>query len=592
MSIPLLPPGGSRLHFLAAVILLGTICAVTGPVFGGGGPENYLLVVNSKSNASLTIANYFVSLRQIPSSNILYVDWAGDKFTTDVETFRRQILGPAIRAIQSRNLTTHIDGIIYSSDFPYDIDFGGDVSAQQPIGDAQKKLPEQARTPRGSINGLTFHYQHVLTKQPTYLDYFRVSANLYYRPIAGNRQAAETRGFRGWYGWGPAGELLESGGPRYMLSTILGLTAGKGNTVDVVVAYLRRSASADGSPPEGTIYYTKTEDPRSKTRDSHFELAVAELKKMGVGAEIVPSHVPNNRADMAGGMFGAANVEWQKQNNTVLPGAIVDNLTSYAGDVKDNLAGQTLLTEFLRSGAAGSSGMAVEPLTIPHKFPNAFLQVHYARGCTLAEAFYQSVAAPYQLVVVGDPLCRPWAKIPEIAVEGLTEGDTVKGTLSLRPTAVLAGGDVDRFELFVDGQRIGRCGKGESFELDTSSYSDGHHELRIVGTDAGPIETQGRLIVLVVFNNHDRTMTFTASARRVRAGETVRLAASAPGAKEIWIDSNGQWLGRIEGQEGKLSIQTDRLGSGPVKLRAIGVGRDVASHVYAAPVMIEITPDR
>ena len=40
------------------------------------------------------------------------------------------------------------------------------------------------------------------------------------------------------------------------------------------------------------------------------------------------------------------------------------------------------------------------------------IQVHYARGCSLAEAFYQSVYAPYQLMIVGDPLCRPWANIP------------------------------------------------------------------------------------------------------------------------------------------------------------------------------------
>ena len=35
-------------------------------------------------------------------------------------------------------------------------------------------------------------------------------------------------------------------------------------------------------------------------------------------------------------------------------------------------------------------------------------------GCTLAEAFYQSVLAPYQLLVVGDPLCAVagWLRLP------------------------------------------------------------------------------------------------------------------------------------------------------------------------------------
>ena len=81
-------------------------------------------------------------------------------------------------------------------------------------------------------------------------------------------------------------------------------------------------------------------------------------------------------------------------------------------------AGQTPLSEFLRYGAAGSSGTVTEPFAIAEKFPSPMIQVHYARGCTLAEAFYQSVHGPYQLLIVGDPLCRPWADIPQVSVAG------------------------------------------------------------------------------------------------------------------------------------------------------------------------------
>ena len=96
-----------------------------------------------------------------------------------------------------------------------------------------------------------------------------------------------------------------------------------------------------------------------------------------------------------------------------------------------------------------------EPFAIQNKFPHAMVQVHYARGCTLAEAFYQAVYAPYQLIVVGDPLCRPWANIPQIAVDGVKAGGTLKDKVSLHATATLPrGGSVDRFELFVDGERV------------------------------------------------------------------------------------------------------------------------------------------
>ena len=50
--------------------------------------------------------------------------------------------------------------------------------------------------------------------------------------------------------------------------------------------------------------------------------------------------------------------------------------------------------------------IATEPFAIQAKFPTAFIQAFYVEGCSLAEAFYQSVTGPYQLLIIGDPLCR------------------------------------------------------------------------------------------------------------------------------------------------------------------------------------------
>src|SRR5439155_20914049 len=85
------------------------------------------------------------------------------------------------------------------------------------------------------------------------------------------------------------------------------------------------------------------------------------------------------------------------------------------GGVFDN-GSQTKLTEFLRYGAAGASGTVAEPLAIWMKFPLPYVHVHYAEGCSLAEAFYQSVFGPYQLLIVGDPLARPFAKFAQVTL--------------------------------------------------------------------------------------------------------------------------------------------------------------------------------
>ena len=118
--------------------------------------------------------------------------------------------------------------------------------------------------------------------------------------------------------------------------------------------------------------------------------------------------------------------------------ARLSTISPAIGGVLSAGAGQTPLTEFLRYGAAGSSGTVCEPYAIQNKFPVPAIQVHYARGCSLAEAFYQSVWGPYQLLIVGDPLCRPWARIPAIHVSGVEAGATVHGRLILKPTAEAA----------------------------------------------------------------------------------------------------------------------------------------------------------
>jgi len=112
-------------------------------------------------------------------------------------------------------------------------------------------------------------------------------------------------------------------------------------------------------------------------------------------------------------MVGKSDFNWPASGSTILPGAICEHLTSLGGVMVEN-GGQTPLSEFIRNGAAGASGTVTEPYAIQAKFPDPFLHVHYVKGCTLAEAFYQSVRGPYQLLIVGDPLCRPWARIPQV----------------------------------------------------------------------------------------------------------------------------------------------------------------------------------
>ena len=551
-------------------------------VNAGGGPENLFLVVNARSPASLTVANHYIHLRRIAPPNVLYLDWDGGPDACDIEAFREKILAPALQAISNRGLGNQIDYLVYSSDFPTRIDFAADLPT-----------PEQSQSYlSGSLTSLTYLYQPVLAKAPAV--YMSRRSNNYMRQSAAADDVAASHGFRSWYGWGPHGELLESGGARYLLSTMLAVTSGRGNTVGEAVDSLSRSATADGTIPKGTIYYVRNSDVRSTTREPGFAAAVAALGKLNVAAEIIEGTAPQNKRDVMGAMLGTRNVNWGTTRSTILPGAICENLTSYGGVLTQG-ADQTPLTEFLRYGAAGSSGTVIEPYAIPDKFPAPAIQVHYARGCTLAESYYQSVWGPYQLLIVGDPLCRPWARIPEVQVAGVEPEAIVRGPLALQPTArtVAHQEQPDRFELFVNGIRMAACSGGGTLQWDTTQFGDGYYELRVVAIEAGPIESQGERVLHVSVNNQGRTIDLAASAPKVAEGQPLTVTALARGMDLIAVYQNSHLLGKITGAEGRLQIDTTKLGQGPTTLHAVGRATPAGGQavlVVSRPLEIEIEP--
>ena len=565
--------------------LLAVLIAVAPAVAtAGGGPENVFVVVNAASADSLAVANAFVAARGIPPINVLMMRWQDSAESTTLARFRNELLLPVVRAIDSRRLTSQIDCIAWSSDFPWRIDYKDELPPE---------LVAKDPFPSASLTGMTMLFGTVLGTGPNWLD---PESNDYFRPLGRDGVPETTQGFRAWYGWGQNGDLLEAGGTRYILSVVLGVTAGRGNTVREVASYLSSAARADGTKPAGTIYFMTNSDVRATTRSGVFPAAVKALERAGVKAEIIPGILPSGRTNVAGLMTGTPEFNWRSSGSTILPGAICENLTSFGG-IFTASADQTPLSEFLRHGAAGSSGTVIEPYSIAAKFPHASVQIHYARGASLAEAFYQSVRAPYQLLVVGDPLCQPWASIPEVEVVNaatsiVLEPDTVlSGTVTLEPRGTVPGGGVvDRYELFVDGVRVTQCGAGDRLTFDTTPLADGHHEFRVVAIEASAIETQGRRVIPVRFKNRDRSLTLEVEPRRVRRGDSVRVVLDGTGIDGALVFATGRVLGRTTGTRSSIEVPAELLGRGTVTVRATGRGGSApADGVNAVPVVVEVT---
>lgn len=555
---------------IGVLVLLAGLTIAPVPCLAGGGPENVVVVVNPDSWASLTVANEFIRQRGIHPSHVIALDLtlARRDDTTDIDAFREKILQPILAALKARGLEACVDTIAYSADIPTAIDFSKDAGGRG--GGAI-----------GSINGLTFLQETALAKG----QYWSLNANTYfrqYKPLPGEDPKNPM------FDTQPSQALSVFAAtdkpPKYLLSTVLGVTSNRGNSVMEAVACLKRAAAADGTNPKGAFYFMSDGSIRTETRKMWFKSAIAKLEAMGrratLGTDRTPKDkdhgiaMPVNKDDILGAMLGQQFPSPARSGSKTLPGAIVENLTSEGG-IMSWSGGQAPISTFIQFGAAGSSGTVTEPSAIWQKFPSPFLFVHYAAGCSLAEAFYQSVNGPFQLLIIGEPLCRPFAKIPAVTVEGLKPGEIVPLPWPKdKEVKIAVKGDKAETEFFLDGQP----------RKDMDNLAPGYHELLAVATAEDAIATQGwQLVPFIVKGAGQFTL---AGGKAVTFGQPVKGQLSIPGSKFIEIWHCGRIVKTVVSDKGEFQIDSTLLGMGPVRLDA--VGEIAGQKVVAEPLRFEI----
>lgn len=537
------------------------------PIFGGGGPENIFLVVNRDSWSSMTIANEYIILRKIPLSNVFYLKKISDFESVRVSQFREEILKPILEAIQKRHLSDQIDYIVFSSDFPHTIDLAEDVQGET--------LAQHFQPAFASLTGLTYLADLTLEKKG-YLDldnnwYFCSvsSSDLLQVSTAGaSLDIQPPRAFSRAFKWDPKGNKTDdSRGRKYYLCTMLGVTMGRGNSVAEVLRYLKRGIQAETSRPNGAIYYLDNEDVRAKTRRWGFSKAIEKIQQLKIKAIQETGTIPQEKSDVLGAHIGISDFNWTASKSVILPGAICEHLTSFGGVLREN-AGQTPLTEFLRNGASGASGTIVEPYAIQHKFPTPFIQYYYVAGSSLAEAFYQSVRGPYQLLIVGDPLCQPFATPPTITIDKIKPMQVVKGTLSFLPQ-IQSTEVIEACAYYLDGLHQKTLKPDESFTLDTSLFAEGYHELRIVGILGNALKTQGSFWLPLIFESKGNLVKISKLPKKTwNWNETLVFKVSCENAKTLTIFIQGEEYLQIKKSFAEVKIPLHSFGQGTISIQA------------------------
>jgi hypothetical protein len=299
---------------------------------------------------------------------------------------------------------------------------------------------------------------------------------------------------------------------------------------------------------------------------------------MGFRSKVVKTAMPSKEKDIIGLTCGIASFQWPATGSKIMPGAICDNLTSYGG--RFSSLSQTKCTEFLVHGAAGACGTVTEPYALQVKFPHPMIHVHYTRGCSMAESFFQSVHGPFQTILMGDALCQPWANKPKLTVSGVNPGDRVEGQIDLLLDASQSPTSIGRIEFYVDGLLVHRVGMQEKIAFDTSSMADGFHEIRLVAVANDRIESTGHVILPITVDNSGSFTTLETEHADYLITDEITFKSQSTFGDSIELMHNGRAIAKKIGLDATFKVKAKLLGRGPVTLQAVAIsesGGEVAS---------------
>lgn len=529
------------------------------PSYAGLGPHEVLVLVNQESPHSMEAANHFIQLRRVPPQNVVYLslpdrvlepaaEISPDEFTT-------LIWEPALRAIEERKLD-HVLAWIYSVDFPVRI----------------------TTKPATSLMGMTF-MRNQFPADAEDVDKGRYFSRLY----AGPDQADGPMAL--------GGSLIryreEQGNhPMPVPSMMLGFMGSRGTDMETVLHTLRNGVVGDFSAPRGTVYWMTGTDIRSTIREWEFPIARKELTALSIRS-VISDTFPSLKNDVIGLQIGLQGLDMHHVAPP-LPGAMTEHLTSHAASF--HLPQQTKLTDWLRAGATASAGTVTEPYSIWTKFPHARFFAHYARGHTMLESFYLSIRSPTQILLVGEPLSRPWAPRLMVTLIGL-EDNPIHGEASfiadLSPK--LPGVNID-VRFYLDGLPLAAASENNAIKLDTQKLSDGYHELRAVSYARGPLVQSVQNQLAIEVNNHGRAVRITDPAPRAAIDPFHPMALHVDvddKPDRLEVVHNGRVLASSEGVTNSLSIDPLRLGAGPVRLFVVARYAD-GMKVQSLPLNVEI----
>ncbi|MGE3851631.1 MAG: TIGR03790 family protein [Planctomycetota bacterium] len=447
----------ARLLRIVPALLILLMTTLPGVCLAGGGPQNVLVIINTKSADSIEVGEYYVRQRDIPAINVLRLACPTDLHIS-FAVAKSKILDPIRRYLDKAGIRDHIHFIVTTQGMPMRVEVGGpggfnSLSLQALIQVMDTSLPGQPQTKLPAIQN----------------PYFQSG-----------------KPFRHETPWGK---------DNWKMYVVASLQAW---TVEDCKALVDRSLASDAGP-KGKLFIFQDASANASGRNAQYPQGMDSLKRRGfdvIHCESGGDKVVNQKGIM-GYMCGGCYSHLTEDNlktNEFMPGAMVDALQSF-GAVPNNFdlnqgKSQFPITYFIKHGCTVVYGAVAEPYT--SAFAPATLFVPYVMGFNAGESMYMMFPLAYWMnMMVGDPLCQPYAVRPALA---LTNGDALEQPVKDECNVEFASaGELKAqiIEVYLDGIRTHVLpGDATRATLDTRTLKNGSHEVRVVAIGEGDVEAQ------------------------------------------------------------------------------------------------------
>jgi uncharacterized protein (TIGR03790 family) len=375
--------------FRSLVWLLVLLPAIAAPA-AAQTAENVAVVINEASPESKQIGDYYIKARGIPAANVIRLQTTTDE-TIQPPAFLATIQGPIAAALIRNGAHDRILYIVLTKGIPLRILGTGGPEGTVASVDSELTLLYRRMTGR-----------NVLTRGKI--------ANPYY---LGARPVEEAKPF------------THRDHDIFLVSRLDAFT------VDEAIALI---VKAEKPSRDGRVVLDQRDALVNRTGEDWMARASQNLSKAGFGSRVTLETTPKPARGISPviGYFSWGSTDPQNRVRVTKmdfsPGALAatfvstdartfkeppaDWMPTNVNDRAQFFGGspQSLVGDLIREGATGVAGQVSEPYLESAVRPDILFPA-YLSGFNLIESFYQAIPhLSWQTVVVGDPLCAPFAR--------------------------------------------------------------------------------------------------------------------------------------------------------------------------------------